>query len=422
MRTSRSHYTIVEHQGFSRGVEVPGCRVIPPRTFDALESLVLAHLNPREAEPTELFALSAWRGVKLITARNYVGTILLDDGTTIDILPKIAGEGVGIEQTKRIFYEMLSTLREIPFKKSSISRVDAARLSLLEVFISMFLDEVTVLTKQGLRSAYQAVEGNERFYRGRLVAAQNIKHNLVNKARFFVCYDDFNLDRPENRLIKLLMRKTRDSRNRQSARQCLSYFSTVNYSSNYAADFASCVVQRTTSHYQRDLAWCEVFLGRKSFTAFSGRGPALALLFPMEKVFESYAAAKLRRHLAEGMKLYRQDRRYSRFTQPKPAFRLCPGLVLEWGGRTAVLDTKWKLLRDGAPLGWIGQCDMYQMYAYGKKYGAEKVVLIYPRLHLFTRPLVTYSSEDDVQVCAFCLDLTAPERSLAQLLAFLTGG
>ena len=43
----------------------------------------------------------------------------------------------------------------------------------------MFLDEVAVLTKQGLKAAYMPVEANERFYKGKLLASQNIKCNLM---------------------------------------------------------------------------------------------------------------------------------------------------------------------------------------------------------------------------------------------------
>ena len=40
------------------------------------------------------------------------------------------------------------------------------------------------------------------------------------------------------------------------------------------------------------MRWSRVFLMNKSFTTFSGGHNARALLFPMEKVFESYTAAE----------------------------------------------------------------------------------------------------------------------------------
>jgi len=45
-----------------------------------------------------------------------------------------------------------------------------------------------------------------------------------------------------------------------------------------------------------------------------------------------------------GIVLHTQDARYSPFDTPKRTFSLRPDIVLESGGRTVVIDTKWKLL------------------------------------------------------------------------------
>jgi 5-methylcytosine-specific restriction enzyme subunit McrC len=89
-----------------------------------------------------------------------------------------------------------------------------------------------------------------------------------------------------------------------------------------------------------------VFLLGNSFTAFAGSKVALALLFPMEKVFESFVAAKLRKLISRDINIRTQDTTYSLFDSPKRAFALKPDIVLEFGERTVVMDTKWKLLSD----------------------------------------------------------------------------
>ena len=91
-----------------------------------------------------------------------------------------------MSDTKRIFLEMLKTLKDVTFKDFNVSQLHTERLNLLEIFIKMFLDEVSILTKQGLKAAYTPVEENERFYKGKLLASQNIKHNLVT-ARDYLC-------------------------------------------------------------------------------------------------------------------------------------------------------------------------------------------------------------------------------------------
>ena len=76
-----------------------------------------------------------------------------------------------------------------------------------------------------------------------------------------------------------------------------------------------------------------------------------------------------------------------------------------------VLDTKWKLLNADSRNNYgISQADMYQMYAYGKKYGTEKVVLLYPLNEKVTQleKKINFTSpvNDNVNVHVRFLDLT----------------
>ena len=67
----------------------------------------------------------------------------------------------------------------------------------------------------------------------------------------------------------------------------------------------------------------------------------------MEKVFESFVAAKLKQHAGALVRV--QDGRYSLFGAPRRAFCLRQDVVLEKEKRVVVLDTKWRLLSDQAP-------------------------------------------------------------------------
>lgn len=422
MRSYDKTYTITEYGGFTRGAALYGYQGLPEKTFDALEAFILANNTGSETEAVELLSLSARRGVgKIITARNYVGLITMTDGTVIEILPKIAGGNLTEGDTKQIFLEMLKTLKDVSFKDFNVSSLRVDRLSLLEIFIKMFIDEVAILTKQGLKAAYMPVEANERFYKGKLLASENIKHNLVSRERVFVRYDDFNINRPENRLIKsalgLLLKVTGDGNNRRNAMRLLSFFDGVEYSKSADADFSKCFVDRSMNHYEKAISWCRVFLKGNSFTAFSGSAVALALLFPMEKVFESFVAAKFRKHIGNGVNLRTQDTRYSLFDSPTRAFALRPDIVLEFGGNTVVMDTKWKLLSDNARNSGISQSDMYQMYAYSKKYDAERIVLLYPHSDAVSKTGIMYVSDDNVNVLVSFVDLRNVDDSISKLLS-----
>lgn len=424
MRSYAKTYTITEYGGFTRGIKSLGYQVLPEKTFDALETFILANNTDTGTDAVQLLSLSARHSVgKIITAKNYVGLIKMSDGTVIEILPKILGNGITEGDTKRIFLEMLKTLKDVTFKDLNVSNLQTDHLNLLEIFIKMFLDEVTILTKQGLKAAYTPVEANERYFKGKLLASQNIKNNLVDKGRFFVCYEDFNINRPENRLIKSTLRflrnTTNDARNRQNATRLLSFFDGVEYSTNIDSDFSKCFLDRSMSHYSKALSWCRVLLKGNSFTAFAGNEVAIALLFPMEKLFESFVAAKFRRHIGRSVNLRTQDVRYSLFDTPVRAFSLRPDIVLEFEGRIVIVDTKWKLLSDDAQNIGISQSDMYQMYAYGKKYQADRIVLLYPYSDAVNNTNITYVSNDQVEVDIEFVDLKNPDCSITQLLAKL---
>ena len=82
-------YQITEYGSFSRDKEVLGYTSLPQDTFDALENFVLSNSSTEDAA-LDIMGISARKGVgRIITAKNYVGVITMEDGTSIEILPKI---------------------------------------------------------------------------------------------------------------------------------------------------------------------------------------------------------------------------------------------------------------------------------------------------------------------------------------------
>lgn len=382
-------YTIREYMGFTRnGPPRAGMISLPEHAFDQLEQFILSNREEGSgAQPLELMRLSAKPSVgKVITAKNYVGVITTRDGTEIEILPKLTLVKDNSDQAvRKVFLTMLRTVQEAPFKTFHTAHLDTSRMRLLDLFVRMFLDETHRLIRRGLKSDYTARQDNEPCVRGKIVFSEHIRKNLLHQERIFVEYDVFSADCPENRLVKstalYLQRHTMDLQNRKDLRIVLSVMDQVPASKNVEQDFLRCSQSRSMTDYRRLLELCRVFLQGKSFTAFSGGQAALALLFPMERVFESYVAAVLRRHLdARRYCISVQATGKYLFELPKKQFALRPDLVIEDlnRGERTVLDTKWKLLSPQWHNYGISQADMYQMYAYQKEYAANQAVLLYP--------------------------------------------
>lgn len=160
----------------------------------------------------------------------------------------------------------------------------------------------------------------------------------------------------------------------------------------------------------------------RSFTTFSGDDYARALLFPMEKVFEAYVADNMKRVMrGTGWNISTQDKGHYLFTEPK-RFALRPDIVMTHDDYPPIiLDTKWKRLTDNARKNYgISQADMYQMYAYGKKYNTSEIWLLYPKNEgLEKLNGFTYDSGDEILVHLFLVDVANIEESLKKLKVLL---
>ena len=361
----------------------------------------------------------------VISIRNYVGLIEMKNGFQIQVLPKIdfsSGEDIGNQTTKRIFLKMLRSMKDFPCKVFNDANLKADRMNLYELFINMYLQEVRQILKQGLKSGYIEKEDNLHFYKGKLIANEHIRQNLSHKERFYLRYDEFNPNRPENKLIKStlikLSKMTSSAENSKEIRQILTGFELVEPSRNIEKDFASIKIDRTTKGYEAVMAWSRVFLFNKSFTTFTGSTQSRSLLFPMEQVFESYVAQQLKKvFVPDGWEVSVQDKGYYLFEEPRRQFSLRPDIVIRKNDCVIVLDTKWKSLCDNEAKNYgISQADMYQMYAYSKKYQTSEIYLIYPmnqemRNH---RP-IQFDSGDGTIVNVLLVDVSEIETDLVKL-------
>ena len=411
---------------------------LPEDVFRDLEEFSHAFSGGNDrADALEFLKISFRRNVgDIISVNNYVGLIQMQNGYQVQVLPKIdfgSDPDKGNEETKRVFLRMLRSMRDFPSKVFNDANLKMDRMTLYEIFINMYLQEVRTLVKHGIKSAYVAREDNLKFYKGKLKVKEQIKRNAAHGERFYVRFDEYQVDRAENRLVKATLLKlqniTGSAENQKEIRQLLSAFEMVEASTNYQKDFSRVVIDRNTKDYDLLMRWSRVFLLNKSFTTFSGGHNARALLFPMEKVFESYVAQQLKKTLLDlDWDVSSQDKGYYLFDAPRQ-FALRPDIVITRDdGSRIILDTKWKSLVDNSRVNFgISQADMYQMYAYSKKYSTPEIWLLYPlNEEMRSHPEISFDSYDGVNVRLFFVDVANIEESLlmlrAQMMKTVNGG
>ena len=342
-----------------------------------------------------------------LQAQNYVGIIQAKNGDSLEILPKIhdndnSNNEEAIENSKKILLTMLKTLKSHPFKNINIANLKSLNLPLLEIFISMFLDEVSKLIKIGIKSDYLELEDNLKFLKGKLKISEQIRKNIVHKERFYVCYQEFSTDRAENRLIKsaleFLYRRSKSSKNQQLIREYLFIFDEISSSSDTNADFSRLKLNRQTKHYEQALLWSKIFLQNKSFSPYRGSDVAFALLFDMNRLFESYVGNFIKKKLPNAILQHR-----GKYLTEKPrGFALKPDIFLRYKNQNYIADTKWKIVKSKDD---ISQADLYQLYAYGKKYNCGKLYLIYPRISGVDQKAMKFRYENNMWLNVLYFDL-----------------
>ena len=241
---------------------------------------------------------------------------------------------------------------------------------------------------------------------GEIVGAVDVNPNVIGK-------DIGELLGTENKGVVVT-----SAENAKEIRQLLTAFEMVEPSTNYQKDFSQVSIDRNTKDYEMLMPWSRVFLMNKSFTTFSGDSTSRALLFPMESVYESYVAQNMKKVFTPfGWDVSSQDKGHYLFEEPRRQFALRPDIVIKKGKRTVILDTKWKSLVNNDRINYgISQGDMYQMYAYSKKYETPEIWLLYPvNDEMRNHAPISFYSGDNTYVRLFFVDVDKIEDSLEEL-------
>jgi 5-methylcytosine-specific restriction enzyme subunit McrC len=239
---------------------------------------------------------------------------------------------------------------------------------------------------------FTAVESNEVFCKGKLLLPLHIRHNAIEKQRFFTEHDEFLLDRPENRILKsalLSIRRLSSQRTLTSeAAKLLAHFDEVPLTRDPAGDFARVTHDRNTAHYRTALHWAKIILSAAGPIPTPGDLEIPALLFPMEKLFEAFVAREIKVALRNCPHLYLASQNAVHFLVHHGAerwFLLRPDLVIydrrKGYSPLMVLDTKWKLLDKNDFRFNLSQSDFQQLLCYGLTTlkGKGQLALIYPK-------------------------------------------
>lgn len=383
---------------------------VSPAAFDWLckES---ARLRPSGAVILELEDRQSLR------LDNYIGVLEAPDGTRIEILPKAFDQAGDAPAARRLLRKMLQTCMNVRPRESSVTALQTGSAPVNEWIFQQFVTELDWLLKHGLKFDYQRVQEEQKFLRGRLNLARQVRQPPGRQHVFQIEHDIFSADRPENRLLKSALlevcRLTRDSDTWRWSHQLAAMMHEVPHSPNVRDDLAKWNDGRLLEAYRSIKPWCVLILHRLVPLSMVGTWMGPSLLFPMEVLFERYVSAQLARQIGGLARLHPTPS--SKFLcrhEGENMFKLKPDFAILHSNRLlAILDTKWKQIDESLSNATdkysLRQADFYQMHAYGHRYlnGTGVLALIFPKTALFRSPLPAFQFSDELALHVLPFDL-----------------
>lgn len=366
------------------------------------------------------FSMEANNTLKL---SSFVGYLESPQGEAIEVLPKTRLGSENPEAARVVLRKMLCSALHLTPKESGPAHLARMNTPIHEWLFAQFLDELKQLVARGLRFDYQRIEEESRFVRGQLDMAAQQRQPPGRANVFHIRHDVYTPNRIENRLLKTALeyvfRLCRHPDNWRLANELIHIMEPVESLKKPLLEFPKWTNQKILQPYQSVKPWCQLILEQLNPNFQKGNHKGIALMFPMERLFEIHVAACLARHTKSPWRLRPQPAsQYLAIHQPqdtaKPStwFMLQPDLLLKNANIQQVMDTKWKLINQTANTTErkydLSQPDFYQLYAYGHKYqdGKGDMMLIYPRHSLFSTPLPCFNLDQGLRlwVVPFCIE------------------
>lgn len=410
-------------EGYDEALDI---RTIPKSAFKWLLDQQVVHFN----KGLPLIHIDGAHAIKL---DSFVGVIRTPCGTQIEILPKTtirAPDEKEINKLRNLLVDMIKV--SFKLKPRQYERADLVlfKYPLPEWLIAMFLEELQILVRKGLRFNYLRTEEKSKFLRGQLDITLQLRQSVTKAHIFNVRHDIYSPDRPANRVLKkalnICLNGTKEPGNWRIANELQHFLDEVPSSKDTDNDLKLWATDSLMADYHTIKPWAELIVKQMTPLSQSGHHEGMSLLFPMEYLFEQYVAHHLSSKLEADWQLKTQaTSKYLCTHNDRRFFQLRPDLLfIGPNNKFVAADTKWKKLNmeddNGRNKYGLSQSDFYQLYAYGKKYmdGYGDMILIFPKYDNFTQPLPVFKYDKNLRLWVIPFDLFSKNLILNNLPFF----
>ncbi|MBN9296299.1 MAG: hypothetical protein J0I41_04760 [Filimonas sp.] len=359
-----------------------------------------------------------------ISARNYVGVVQFED-TRIEVYPKIfSGDNTASAQLwqQNLLY-WLGYCRKIkfPFSQADISKF--ASDDFLELLIYIFANYTEEIIANQPFQAYQSVEEETTFLKGRLSFDNYTKHNLITgKWQHFYCiHEPFVYDNQFNRIVKYVAKRltgiSSHQPNVEKLNSLLFLLHDVADVACIADDCDKVKLNPLFEDHKQVLALCKLYLSSHVIDIHDESNRNFCFLVPMEYVFEEFIFGFITTHFP-ALNVKSQSTDFLALNQDNKVFQIKNDLYIP---NNLIIDTKYKIRSvDDGPKAGVSQNDMYQMISYSLRRNCERVLLLYPEALkskslntpvCFTIPSAMLSKEITIRVCNIDIKLEDMEQA-----------
>lgn len=336
-----------------------------------------------------------------IKARSYVGVMNVG-GTNLEIHPKLLSRDdsntVGI---LRNLMFMLSYTHQLDVEDSGIANLSKDFGNFSEAYIAIFAERLSrFLARSGTPKRYEDYSENLTAVRGKINFSRNAARNAIDRARIFCDYSEFSENNIISRAFKYvsvgLERLTGNFTTQRKLHRCVGLLESAE------TVFVEPALLDRATYGRRDPNFIALIQLTKMFLSHlrpqigrTSTNSVFAILFDMNELFEQFVFEVLKQR-ASSLKIQVRAQSKKRLVTAERNF-LDGGIWQQRSlfdtytdievtslesGKRIILDTKYKLIGDGAHYG-VGNADVYQILAYKQIHscGSEspKIGLLYPQ-------------------------------------------
>jgi 5-methylcytosine-specific restriction enzyme subunit McrC len=224
--------------------------------------------------------------------------VLQTEQLAIEILPKIDHGSDSSEDMRGLLVAMLARAGELGSKRVGDAGLGQQHSHLLDIFIEDFCSQVKSALRGGAIARYSERTENLNAIRGRLELTEHLRANAFDRSHLLCRFDERSIDNPYNQALKGVLRIlfgfALSPRTRAMVAAFLHRFDEVTDRRVTARDIDALRLDRTIRHWEPVFARARWLLSGLYPDVRTGDAAGSALLFNMEKLFETVLGLRIR--------------------------------------------------------------------------------------------------------------------------------